>query len=229
MNNMSGQSYGYVVYRKKLLDIPANSILTIEGRVCDSVVVLVNDVLISKPLNTANDLNAFGFWKIKDSSLPLGPQSRINATLDLMVENWGRTNFGKLEQFNQFKGLWQGPVTLNDEDLINWEILPLEFKRSWTSWRKITKRRDMGPSLFKTQFYVESPQDTYLDMQEWCKGIVVINDFVLGRYSRIGPQQTLYLPAPFLKSGNNTLIIFEHYYGSEMVSFSDKPIFKTRK
>lgn len=232
MNNMSGQSFGYIAYRKRFLDIEANSTLTIGGRVCDSVVVVVDGVLVSKPLNRASDLNNFGFWRKNNSQLLLGPKKRINATLVLLVENWGRTNFGKLEQFNQFKGLWQGGVFINDEELFNWEIIPLEFKKSWTNgltrWKNVSKTRSLGPSLYKTEIYIESPQDTFLDMQKWCKGIVIINNFVLGRYSRIGPQQALYLPAPFLKSGINTVIVFEHYYGSEMISFSDKHIFKTR-
>lgn len=233
MNNMSGQSYGYILYRQKLLDIPANATLSLSGRVCDSVTVLVNGDLLSKPLNTASELNGFGFWRQNNSKLFLGPKERINATLDLLVENWGRVGFGRIEQFNQFKGLWQGQIYLNDEELINWEIIPLEFKKSFnqglSNWKKLSRRKSLGPSLYKSQFYVESPEDTYIDMQKWCKGIVIINDFVLGRYSRIGPQQSLYLPAPFLKNGNNTVLVFEHYYGSEDVSFSDKPIFKTRQ
>lgn len=231
MNNMSGQSYGYIVYRT-FVDIPVNSTLTIEGRVCDSVVVLVNGVLMSKPLNTIRDLNNFGFWKKNNGVLKLGPKERRNATLDLLVENWGRVNFGGLEQFKQFKGLWQGDVLLNDDKLLNWEIIPLEFKRSWTrsltNWKKNSRTKSLGAFLYKAQLFIETPQDTFVDMQEWCKGIVIINDFVLGRYSRIGPQQSLYLPAPLLKKGNNTVIVFEHYYGSETIKFSNEPIFKTR-
>lgn len=232
INNMSGQSFGYIIYRNKFLDIPANSTLTIGGRVCDTVVVLIDGELVSKPLNTASDLNGFGFWRQEDSQLFLGAREWTNATLDLIVENWGRVNFGRLEQFNQFKGIWQDVVWLNDEEIINWEIIPLEFRKSWnnglTNWKKIGKTKISGPVLYKAVLHVESPQDTYVDMLKWCKGIVIINGFVLGRYSRIGPQQTLYLPAPLLKTGNNTLIIFEHYYGSDTISFSDKPIFKTR-
>lgn len=234
MHNMSGQSYGYVVYRKKIAEIPANSTLTIRGRVCDSVVVVVDGVLISKPLNSAKDLNDFGFWRVNNSKIMLGPNSRSNVTLDLLVENWGRANFGIVEQFNnQFKGLWQGGIFLNNEELFHWTIIPLEFSKSWivdlVSWKKIIKKKKtLGPALYKTEFYIENPVDTFIDMQEWCKGIVIINGFVLGRYSRIGPQQTLYLPAPFLKTGNNTVIIFEHYYRADNISFSDNPIFKTR-
>ncbi len=39
--------------------------------------------------------------------------------------------------------------------------------------------------------------------QGWEKGVVFINGLNLGRYWSIGPQQTLYLPGPFLNSGIN--------------------------
>ncbi|KAJ8920356.1 hypothetical protein NQ315_005220 [Exocentrus adspersus] len=231
MNNMSGQSYGYIVYRKKNLDIPANSILTIGGRICDTLMVLINGILMSKPLMTGKDLNGFGFWRLNDSNLTLGPVDLSNATLDLVVENWGRNNFGYLEQFNQFKGLWQGSVYLNFKELVDWEIVPLEFKKSWTKslvgWHNVVPQKTIGPALYKTSFYVDVPADTYVDMQNWCKGIVVVNNFVLGRYSRIGPQQSLYLPAPFLKQGWNTLVVFEHYLAAHKIRFSSNMIYKT--
>lgn len=42
-----------------------------------------------------------------------------------------------------------------------------------------------------------------LGPQGWGKGVVFINGLNLGRYWSIGPQQTLYLPGPFLNSGIN--------------------------
>ncbi|KAK9873770.1 hypothetical protein WA026_002127 [Henosepilachna vigintioctopunctata] len=199
INNNSGQSYGYILYRKTNIDIPSNSILTIEGRVCDSVIVLVNGILVSKPLTQSKDLNGFGFWRLKDSTLNLGPSDLKNATLDLLVENWGRVNFGLLYQFNQFKGLWQGDVLLNSQKIKSWNIYPLEFKKNWNNnligWRQSHDRQTPGPSLYKAVLYVKNPKDTFIDMEDWTKGIVIVNGFVLGRYARIGPQQTLYLPA----------------------------------
>ncbi|KAG7240916.1 hypothetical protein INR49_026214 [Caranx melampygus] len=43
------------------------------------------------------------------------------------------------------------------------------------------------------------------DGKSWEKGVVFINGMNLGRYWSIGPQQTLYLPGPFLNSGINQL------------------------
>lgn len=49
-----------------------------------------------------------------------------------------------------------------------------------------------------------------LDPQAWEKGVVFINGMNLGRYWSIGPQQTLYLPGPFLNSGiNQVQIVFD--------------------
>lgn len=66
-----------------------------------------------------------------------------------------------------------------------------------------------APGIFQANFNIEeTPEDTFVDMRGWHKGIVFINGFNLGRYFKVGPQQTLYLPAPFLKLGQNTVRIF---------------------
>jgi hypothetical protein len=31
------------------------------------------------------------------------------------------------------------------------------------------------------------PKDTFIDMQEWMKGVVFVNGFALGKYADIGP------------------------------------------
>ena len=52
-------------------------------------------------------------------------------TLDLVVENLGRTNYGKPHQFQQKKGLWEGPVSIDGNVIADWEIIPLELKGNW--------------------------------------------------------------------------------------------------
>ena len=51
--------------------------------------------------------------------------------LDLLVENLGRTNYGRPHEFMQKKGLWEGPVLLDGNAITDWEIVPLEFKKKW--------------------------------------------------------------------------------------------------
>ena len=52
-------------------------------------------------------------------------------TLDLVVENLGRTNYGKPHQFQQKKGLWEGPVSIDGNVIADWKIIPLELKGNW--------------------------------------------------------------------------------------------------
>jgi hypothetical protein len=51
--------------------------------------------------------------------------------LDLLVENLGRTNYGRPHEFMQKKGLWEGPILLDGKPIDDWEIVPLEFKKKW--------------------------------------------------------------------------------------------------
>ncbi len=65
------------------------------------------------------------------------------------------------------------------------------------------------PVLRKGKFNLQSTGDTYLDMSSWGKGCVWVNGHHLGRYWEIGPQQTLYVPAEWLRKGENEIIILE--------------------
>lgn len=227
INNNSGQSYGYIVYRKSHLNISKSSELKIEGNVCDTVMVTINGQLKSNLITKADDFNKFGYWRLKDSTLNLGPENYDDATLDLIVENWGRNNFGKLDQFDQKKGLWQGNVLINDAIINGWEIYPLEFKKKWTEklqdWHAV--KQTVGPSIYKAVLNVIEPKDTFIKMQNWRKGIIIVNGFVLSRYFNLGPQQTVYLPAPLLKKGDNDFLIFEHFSGSDTIEFSKNAIY----
>ncbi|MGB7212161.1 MAG: beta galactosidase jelly roll domain-containing protein, partial [Gemmatimonadales bacterium] len=66
------------------------------------------------------------------------------------------------------------------------------------------------PTLYRGSFTLDSIGDSYLDLRGWGKGIVFVNGHNLGRYwDLIGPQRTLYLPGPWLKTGQNDIAIFE--------------------
>ena len=46
-------------------------------------------------------------------------------------------------------------------------------------------------------------------MSTWPKGCVWVNGHHLGRYWEVGPQHRLYLPATFLKTGKNEVVVFD--------------------
>lgn len=227
INGNSGQSYGYIVYRKTALYIPAHSVLEFEGRVCDAFMVLVNGVLVSPWVQNARDVVNGATSHVKNSKVTLTNESLTGATLDIVVENWGRVNVGV---YKQLKGIWQGGVKLNSAYLHDWTIFPMEFKKSWTNslsnWQNYNAN-SVGPLLYKTTLRINgTPKDTFLNMEAWGRGIVIVNGFVLGRYAKMGPVQTLYLPAPLMKTGTNDIFIFEHYKPNKQVYFSKTHIYK---
>ena len=60
------------------------------------------------------------------------------------------------------------------------------------------------PSLYRGILGItDKPKDSFLYMKGWTKGVVFINGHNLGRYWNLGPQETLYLPAPWLREGEN--------------------------
>jgi beta-galactosidase len=56
---------------------------------------------------------------------------------------------------------------------------------------------------------VASPADTFLDMSAFGKGFAWVNGHNLGRIWDIGPQRSLYLPAPWMEQGDNTVVVFD--------------------
>ena len=56
---------------------------------------------------------------------------------------------------------------------------------------------------------METPGDTFLDTSHLGKGQMWVNGHALGRFWKIGPQKTLYLPGVWLKQGKNEVVVFD--------------------
>ena len=132
--------------------------------------------------------------------------------IDILVENLGRINFGP-HLLKNFKGITES-VLLNGREIKGWEMFSLPFEQ--VDDISFLKKRDTdhykaneGPQLKRGYFNIEEPGDTYLDMSKWGKGCVWINGHHLGRYWDIGPQQTIYVPAEWLKKGSNKVTVLE--------------------
>lgn len=168
--------------------------------------------------------------------------------LQILVENQGRLNYGR--QLNDFKGLTKD-VRLDRQVLNNWNMtkFPLESYESLeqliaqsteaarSGFHEMKKPQLMlrsGPSIYSGNFAIaraDEVADTYLDMSGWGKGIVFVNGENLGRYwPLVGPQVTLYVPAPLLKAGNNRVIVVEYQQAptSLELKFRDTPILNGR-
>jgi beta-galactosidase len=85
--------------------------------------------------------------------------------------------------------------------------------------------------LYRGSFSAAQPADTFLDLRGWGKGMVWVNGRCLGRYWKIGPQQTLYLPASWLRSGENQVIVLDLEEGPEARSLAGlkDPVYETPK
>ena len=69
-------------------------------------------------------------------------------------------------------------------------------------------RGDRTNHLVSIDRYLAATGDTYLDPRGWSKGTVWVNGHHLGRFWSIGPQQTLYVPGPWLRTGANDVVVF---------------------
>lgn len=129
------------------------------------------------------------------------------ATLEILVENTGRVNYGPDILFNR-KGI-TNQVLLGDEKLTGWSITPLPLYKEEVSAINFGSPIKGVPAFHKGTFTIEKLGDCFVDMSCWGKGAVWVNGKSLGRFWNIGPQQTLYLPAPWLKEGENEIVVFE--------------------
>ncbi|CAL8109678.1 unnamed protein product [Orchesella dallaii] len=221
INDGNGQSYGYIIYRTNAEF--SNGTNFQAGPVRDFGMLLIDSQLQPTGFQDAK------YWinTVQNFSLSVGGSG--NHVLDLMIENTARINFGNDNHFLQEKGLVNGTYKLNGNDITDIEIIALEFKSAWvkslTSWKSITNQTNLqAPVLLQTTFEIDDePADTFLDMSAWHKGIVFINGFNIGRYFRVGPQQTLYIPAPLLNQGTNTVTVFEQFEPSNELVFKDEP------
>ena len=130
-----------------------------------------------------------------------------NGQLDILVENMGRINYGD-EIPDNMKGIIS-PVVINDTEVTgNWEMYKLPMDKMPDTGKVYTAKNGL-PAIYSASFSLNKVGDTFLDMRKWGKGIVFINGYNLGRYWKIGPQQTLYLPGCWLRKGMNKIVIFE--------------------
>jgi beta-galactosidase len=141
--------------------------------------------------------------------------------LSILVENMGRLNYG--HDFVDEKGLLKG-VKVNGAFVSDWKMTTLPLK----SVAEIQFGPQLPvhvPAFYRATFTVDQVADTFLNPTGFDKGVAFVNGFNLGRYWTVGPQLTLYVPAPLLRPGENELIIFEvgNIKKVQDMSFDDSP------
>ncbi len=138
------------------------------------------------------------------------PRREKAGTLDLLVEAMGRVNFG--QEVHDRKGV-NGPVKLQSagtaSELKDWEVFALPMDSAMLKGLRYGSPKAGEPAFWRATVKIEEPRDTFLDVRNWSKGMVWVNGHNLGRYWNIGPQQTMYVPGPWLKSGDNEIVVLD--------------------
>ena len=145
------------------------------------------------------------------------------AKLDILVENMGRINYG--EKLLDRKGILGG-IQLGVQFHFGWEHRCMTMDDlSALQWKPLEQLKTAPVFLRGTLHIDGKPADTFVRLDGFTKGFVVVNGFNLGRYfNPAGPQKTLYLPAPLLHEGDNEVIIFESdSYEEPIIHFLAEP------
>jgi beta-galactosidase len=186
-----GQAYGYILYRTTVANSVSGDLVLDELH--DYAQIYANGVLIGT-------LDR----RLKQDHLAVDFK-QPNTRLDILVENTGRVNFTVA-----IRGERQGithQVTLAGKQLTGWQIYPLPM--SAPEDLPFRAADCSGACFYRGTLHVDRVGDTFLDTGSFVKGFVWVNGHALGRIWNIGPQKTLYLPGPWLRKGDNNVIVFD--------------------
>ena len=202
-----GQGYGYIAYRTTLNRDYENAQITFT-EIGDRAHVYVNESLQ-------------GIVYINDEALRTTINAKKGDTLTILVENMGRANFGP--KMMRKKGIAGRLLIGNNIIHFNWNAYPMPMD----NLDKLEYGKEFNePSCFmRGKFTVDKIADSFLYLDNFKKGFVVINGFNIGRYWETGPQRSLYVPASILKEGENEIVVFESdgLKGEPIVEFKDYP------
>jgi len=185
-----GQSYGYILYRKQLPAAVSGDL------VIDEVHDYARVYLDGKLAGTLDRRNS------QSSTLPIvttGP-----ARLDILVANDGRINSTRRMR-GESKGITKS-VTFAGNPLTHWQVYPLPMTTRPAAYGH---QPTTGPAFFRASFTVAKTGDVFLDIHSLGKGALWINGHAIGRFWNVGPQQTLYVPGPWLHKGSNQIVAFD--------------------
>ncbi|GLQ94318.1 beta-galactosidase [Dyella acidisoli] len=195
------QNQGMVVYRKTLL---SGGMLNMEG-LRDYGTVFAD----GKYLDYVSRVTKPGLHVKHYVDIP-PPANGAGTTVEVLVDSFGHVGYG--QAMYDFKGI-VGAVTLDGEELHGWQAHSLPLDDAYVSGlppMPADSPSRLRPGMFfKAIVTLDGAGDCYIDMSDWDKGYLWVNGKLLGRYWRIGPQQRLYCPGPWLSRGRNELLVFD--------------------
>ncbi|GAB2541494.1 beta-galactosidase [Brachybacterium huguangmaarense] len=173
---------------------------------------------------------------LADALLPDGA-ARADVTLEVLVENLGRTNFGPMlgERKGIVGGIWQTIRFLSGIEATGFPLEEMGAELAEHARGGDAAGDDALPLVVAASFEIDEhaadgdgPADAWLDVSGCGHGVAYVNGFCVGRYWEIGPQQTLYVPAPVLRAGRNEVTLLELERADVSLAIADGPVFGTR-
>lgn len=200
-----GQGYGFIVYETTINGAYGKQALTVQD-VHDRGQVYLNGEYVGL------------VDRISGKSTLEVEITEKETKLQIIVENMGRINYGPF--LVDFKGITEG-VRLGNQFLFDWTVYPLPLTDLSQLSFSNQATKEEHPYFHRGTLHVEEVADTFIDVSEWRKGVAFVNGHNLGRYWEIGPQQTLYLPAPYLREGENEIILLELHHHKKEITLKD--------
>ena len=192
------QGWGTILYRTSLPEVKEGTTLLID-EVHDWAQVYADGKLLGR-LDRRRGQN----------SLVL-PSLQKGARLDILVEAMGRVNFDVA--IHDRKGITNKVELLTETDkkeLKNWEVYSFPVDYDFAESKKYAEGEKLdAPAYYRATFEIDRVGDVFLDMQTWGKGMVWVNGKAMGRFWKIGPQQTLFMPGCWLKKGKIEIIVLD--------------------
>ena len=194
--------WGAMTYTTTLPAIEKGAVLTINDS-HDYSQVFINEQYIGK------------VDRVKNEKSLLLPQIHVGDKLTILVEAMGRINFGRA--IKDFKGITDNveiSTNVGGHETVyrlkNWHIglIPDDYEVAVASLASSLAPGN-GRGYYRGTFNLKKTGDTFLDFSTWGKGQVWVNGHPMGRIWSIGPQQTLYVPGPWLKKGENEVIVLD--------------------
>lgn len=201
------QFSGFVLYKHTLIGNYEANTLTIDG-LCDRAHLFID-----------GNLSATIYRNDQKTAVELPPLKK-GTVIEILVEAMGRVNYGP-ELYDR-KGIRNG-VRIGNQFLSGWENTPinvdllgeLDFSKTAT---------ENAPVVLKGEFAADPTKDCFVHFDGFKKGVILVNGFNLGRYWEIGPQKSLYIPAPILKERNEILVLELDGFDNPTVTINDNHI-----
>lgn len=157
------------------------------------------------------------FKKKKGESSPfLMPALSGERKIGVLVDTMGRVNYGNMLDR---KGI--SDIYLGIQRLMNYDVwtLPLDNLDKLKYSSSVKKEE---PVFLRGSFKTDSKADCFIHLDGFNRGCVYINGFNLGRFWKVGPQKSLYIPGTLLKDENEIIVFNIGGYSKPTVSITDK-------